>query len=48
MTTAMKKKMSFTDNRVTNNGEWGSSNKDFFNLKKKNSSVWFLKCQISH
>ena len=39
------------DNRVTNNGEWGSSNKDFLTTKKKkkkNSSVWFLKCQISH
>lgn len=35
----MKKKMSFMDNRVTNNGEWGSSNKDFLTSKKKKEFI---------
>lgn len=35
----MKKKMSFMDNRVTNNGEWCSSNKDFLTSKKKKEFI---------
>ena len=43
-----KKKMSFMDNRVTNNGEWGSSNKDFLTTKKKKKEFISLVFKMSN
>lgn len=44
----MKKKMSFMDNRVTNNGEWGSSNTDFLTSKKKKKEFISLVFKMSN
>ena len=36
------------DNRVTNNGEWGSSNKDFLTTKKKKKEFISLVFKMSN
>lgn len=36
------------DNRVTNNGEWGSSNKDFLTSKKKKKEFISLVFKMSN